>query len=548
MAFNLELHLEETLARLELLNPNAKFLVAYSGGKDSTALLEGLYQLKQKKFPKWEITAGYYWHAWRDTEKDIEVLHKTCQPKNIPWVVLTPNLNIAKTETAAREERYLQLAQLAANLQASAILTAHHLDDDIETLVFRLFRGTGINGLQGIPETREVLSPTGHQVLVARPLLDVPANELMRYVKIQKQIFVDDPTNKDLKHKRNAIRQEIIPAIEKHFPQFRHAFSLLLEDIEIQKELAHLAIEDYWQRLYHPQTDSLDYASLLQLSPELRNTVLRKFLQTHEIECNFARLKSINVFLDGSQRHQLHSCLFSLNAEKFLTIYRNQLSIQKEHKLQIEAVEFTIPAAIEVPAMGMTLSVYEIPIEDRPRNLNFKKLPPYEAYLDLRQYKDKTLTLRLRQAGDLITPLGMSEPVKLKRLLNNRGISRLKRDSIPLITCGNTVLWAVGVEINELVKTKNTPTHYLIFEPIGQETKRRFQRHAPVAALGLSEEELAETGNAESEEETSPFAPNKGPLLLDDEAGPTEFDSEQDGQDLDHEDSEEEMDLLESED
>src|SRR5688572_19290182 len=129
--------------------PRTNLVLVYSGGVVSTALLFFLNDLKQK-LPL-DLIAAYFIHVWRDIPpKDLQMVHQNCIQANTPLVIIQADLNTPKTESAARQARYRQLTHLAHDLHANAVLTAHHADDQIETLLFRILRGTGIDGLSGI--------------------------------------------------------------------------------------------------------------------------------------------------------------------------------------------------------------------------------------------------------------------------------------------------------------------------------------------------------------------------------------------------------------
>jgi tRNA(Ile)-lysidine synthase len=512
----LENTLDAFLSNHQLLKPGrpTTFVVAYSGGKDSAALLGALNQLKATKYPQLSIVAAYYWHAWRPGEHDMEVIHKACQQHKTPWVVLSPNLTLPKTEAAARDDRYDQLGKLALSLGGATILTAHHQDDQLETILFRLCRGTGIDGLKGIPAIRDhaIDAEQGQCVTIARPFLDVPTVDLIRYVKINKIAFHDDVTNLDTSHSRNFLRHEVIPKLDEAFPQFRHALLGITAQVEDYAKLAQVAIQDYWQRLFDAETETLDYGTLLALRPEIRHAVIRRFLEHAGIHPSPSRLGQVNRFLDGIGRSPQPTSLMSLTANRYLTIYRGKVSIEAPKKTGCDPVSFQAPCAFSVPSLGISVYIEAIPIENRPRSINYKALKPTEAYVNLSNFNHKTFTLRTRQDGDRITPLGMSEPMKLKRLLNNRGISRFDRDNIPLITYEQTVLWAIGVEMNEHIKTKNVPTHYIRIEALNKdknsnalpETLMELSRHWPGAESTTPSREEDTNALAVDSTETDP--------------------------------------------
>ncbi|HEY3322012.1 MAG TPA: tRNA lysidine(34) synthetase TilS [Planctomycetota bacterium] len=263
----------------QLIAPCERVLIALSGGPDSVALLHCLLELSRKRDLAFTLTAAHLHHGLRGKAADADqrFCEKLCASLNIPLLcarVDTPKLvkHLKRSrEEAARIARHEFLAQAAAQTQSTCVAVAHHADDRIETLLYRLCRGTGLAGLQGIswtgplrlegqPDVAEWIKwATPHSGLgggaaaewlarpspargegnprVVRPLLACTRAEILEYLKSKRQPFCTDKSNLDTSIPRNAIRNLILPALEERaHPGVRSALWRLAEEAECAAE------------------------------------------------------------------------------------------------------------------------------------------------------------------------------------------------------------------------------------------------------------------------------------------------------------------------
>lgn len=443
----------------------AHFVVAYSGGRDSTALLHSLSQLRQESAIDLTLTAAYYWHPWRPLQEDLKVIHQNAAPLKIQWFMLTPDLTLPKTEAAARQDRYRQLASLACDLKATALLTAHHQDDQIETILFRLFRGTGLEGVTGIPAVRPLASDGGGSISLARPFIGIPRSRINDYIQEYQLLYVEDPTNIDTRFKRNRIRHEILPAIEAAFPQARQSLIRFSDLTAGELEIIERKINAIWRELYDPRLQSMDEVRFGQLARPFQRRIVRKFLDiTCGEEAGYSKIEEIIDFISGKTRDIQAPALFSLSAERFLSMYRNRISIERLSTGGIAPVKFSIPTEISHRELKATLSIVPLTSEQQAKPIDYQKLPAGEIYADLSEFKNQELVLRGRQKGDRIKPLGMDTSIRLKKFFINRSVPRFKRDAVPLLATDSEILWAVGIGLSDKIRVRNRPTHVIRFK------------------------------------------------------------------------------------
>ncbi len=190
-------------------------LIAVSGGADSTALLRLFHHFREKSGLK--LFAAHANHQFRDEESDGDEIfvRELCQTLRIPCV--TKRLEIQKTseglETDARRARYVFLEETAGKLGCRYLATAHHRDDQIETILYRILRGTGVAGLAGMSRYRKL----NDALTLIRPLLSFSRDEILSYLERIGQIWRMDSSNFNEKIFRNRLRQKLIPLLKKEY-------------------------------------------------------------------------------------------------------------------------------------------------------------------------------------------------------------------------------------------------------------------------------------------------------------------------------------------
>lgn len=451
--------------------PPTRLVLAYSGGADSTALLFLLAELQQK-YPL-EVTAAYFNHGWRGTPpEELPLVHQNCLRCGIPLVVIQADKTLPKTEKAAREARYEQLTRLARDLQADAVLTAHHADDQIETLLFRIMRGTGIDGLAGIHKRLTYSVPGVGSVPVLRPLLDTARKKVLEYAQGKQLAYFNDPTNQENRFQRNKIRNQVLPQLVQQFPQVKNSLFRLSLVTEGDLQIIEDSIQSVWGEVYG-RDETGPYLSTLrfnQLGLPYQRRILKRFLAEQDLHADFESIEDILAFIRGDGRKNLDSALKSLeNTEggrsRFMALYKNRLRIiaDPEREPVNVSVAVPIPGHLQVPELDSTF--YAQPWQE-PEKVRISPIRPNDSqqvYVNLAEFADKPLELRTRKPGDKFHPMGMEAPIKLKKFLINRSVPRFTRNGLKVLALGNEVLWVPGLGISQKlkIKDKNTPTHLL---------------------------------------------------------------------------------------
>ncbi|MEB3244710.1 MAG: tRNA lysidine(34) synthetase TilS [Vampirovibrionales bacterium] len=487
------------------LGPSPKLLVAYSGGLDSTVLLHAVSQIANQSETNAEpraqsalqkpligqVSAVLYHHNWRGTPPpELARVLKNTQQFKVSLVVCSPNLNTPHTEKAAREVRYEAFRQLAEQHGASAILTAHHQDDQVETLLMRLLRGTGPDGMAGIRAELSLTGPESKSVTVFRPFLNVPRAALMAYAKQHELFYYEDPTNQDTAYKRNAIRHDVLKTLEAEFPQARQSllkFSALCADDAM---LAADAVQACQSRLLtasglqEPQRE-LPLAAFQQLLPAYQRRVMKHFLDANQVSAGYDKVMRCIAFVMGENRGRREaSGLFSLDTKpeshasaatapeamdsgRYLVIHRGIISIVSPARyqfplpgkpclclpvadaLQASSPQLRVTVGIErLPEDEQAIHKHPVmhaPEEGRQWAFYFNQKCLGEAFEDV--HLTQTFLLRTPRPGDVYKTAGGHQR-KFKRLLAESGMPALNRMALPVLAFHNWVLWAQDLSLS----------------------------------------------------------------------------------------------------
>jgi tRNA(Ile)-lysidine synthase len=235
------------------INDYKSIYVAYSGGIDSTALLYACFLLKQESKIK-KLTAIHINHNLSENAKLWEShCYNICNELDIKLIVKNIKIKTSKDglESAARKARYDIFSNLIK--KDELLLVAHHADDVAETILFRLFRGTGIDGLEGPKKKRSI----GRGTLI-RPLLQFTKKELLEFIDIHNINYIEDESNKESNQDRNFIRNEIMPLINERWNNFEKRIQSTSDIIKDRQEIFNLLFLEKYGSLVSNNSIPLD--------------------------------------------------------------------------------------------------------------------------------------------------------------------------------------------------------------------------------------------------------------------------------------------------
>ena len=405
------------------LGADKKIFIAYSGGLDSKVLLHALATLK-KQNPELQISAIHINHGLSpNADQWAKNCLTTCQKFGIDLIIKKIAVKTAlqkghSLEAVARDLRYAAFTELLND--GDFLLTAHHKDDQAETLLLQLFRGAGPKGLSAMPEKM----PLGKGFLL-RPLLHFSRQELEKYAKQHDLKWHEDESNADLNFDRNYIRHTIMPVIKKRWSGILAPLCRVVEHCAEASELLNdLAAEDYLN-LQGTKPHTLSVKKLLALSLARRSNVLRYWLNILQLPTpSCAKLQNI-----------LHDVLLSrVDAMPLVTW----------HKAEVRRYGDDVYAMPPLQKLPENLIIAWDDVEKPlvlPNNLgslDYKKIVKESGLTKLPTEKN---TIRFRQGGERIKLPNRQGTHSLKNLFQEWQIPPWQRDLIPLVYCNEKLIW-----------------------------------------------------------------------------------------------------------
>ncbi len=403
-------------------------VVGLSGGLDSVVLLHGLVELRAQSKTNFRLRAFHVNHQLQDKSASWQQhCAAICKQWNVDFSSVEIDVSAASgTENAAREARYRAFEE---TLQVGELLLlAHHRDDQMETLLLRLMRGSGSRGLSGIPRTRAL-----KQGSLLRPLLAFDRRDLQHYAEDQQLIWVEDVSNHDQNHDRNYCRHGLLPLIESRWPGYRESWSKVLVLAQESEALLHeLAELDLSTATVDPMS-ILEIDKLTALSEPRRRNLLRHWLKSLGVaEPGWNRLQQLGKeVLQKSTGTQFVGTGFQLRR------YKNSLYVLPLDEFESDNGK---------PAFELNWNPATLPEIALPNNGSLAgsashgcgSLPLHGA----------ELKIRYRRGGESCRLAG--RPTKsLKKILQEVGMEPWWRGRLPLLYQGDRLVCIPGVGVSE---------------------------------------------------------------------------------------------------
>ncbi len=434
-----------------LFSKEARLLVAVSGGADSTALLSLLVRLRTQGFVK-DLVCVHFNHQLRDQAiQDRIFVHNLATTWAVPFVSETQNTRAhaqthhCSVETAGRQWRLERLISLAQAHACTAIATGHHGDDNAETLIHRLSRGTGFRGLCGI---RPVRSHQGMRFI--SPLLVLTRQDILAYLADQQQHWCEDATNQDLIYTRNYIRHVLLPELSRQCPRLR-------------KKLGNLSLRCH--DLYTHRIETCASALLtshVRFSPDSATATLSAIPHASDlvlVELMRQVLTGLGVPLRTVTRHHYqalialirqHTSHVNLPAKVCAVRDRGMIHFLRPSvapKSHPDPVELVIPGATRFGDQCFVSRIIDVSQIDPGQHDN-----RHIEYLDL-QKVTMPLQLRPQIPGDRFVPLGKTHSQKIGKFLSRAHIKGLDRHHAALLCDSEQrILWVCPVRMSELAR------------------------------------------------------------------------------------------------
>lgn len=451
-----EANLLQHIRREVLLSPAERVLVAVSGGPDSTALIVSLSRLRTELGI--ELAVGHLDHRLRPESADEAVfVESLAKDLALPFFARVSDVAaLAKSthrshEEAGRAARYDFLGQVASEKGYGLVATGHHRQDQAETVLLRLIRGSGGRGLKAM-SNRSPFPRAGYEpIQLVRPLLHLPATTLAAYCDSEQTAYLSDPSNERLEYTRNRIRHGVMPLLREINPRADEALTRAAEALGRDDDYMQAAAEAAVHRVVasnEPESGvlRLEPSAFLVEHPAIQARVLRLLVGEQGGSLSASQTaQALAVIKSRKGRIDLPGGLAIEAAAGLLSIGTRR----RRQRLKLPEVPLAIPGTTPVGPWRIEARLTQ------PGKAVGRE--PGEAALDLARLA-KPLTIRSRRPGDRFQPLGMKNEKKLQDFLVDEKASSSQRDLVPLlITADGHIAWVAGYRIAEPYRvTENT--------------------------------------------------------------------------------------------
>lgn len=437
---------EQRINAVRLIQPQDTIIVAVSGGPDSVALLHVLYILSASY--QWKLVIAHFNHMFRRDESDEEArfVQKIASNLKLPSEILQFDVPAFIKETnmnaqaAARLKRYEFLHDVAIKYHAQKIALAHHADDQAETIMMRMIRGTSGSGLSGIPERR-----IEKKVELIRPLLRIYKTEIENFCQENQFNYCVDSSNQKRTYFRNQIRMDVLPFLQSFNRQVNHSLNQLSDILTQEDEYMHIHTLEACKSIVsmhelHAGFSRIKFVQLpVAIQRRLIKWVISQLIMEHDV-LDFQALERIRTAI-----HQTSKTTLQLNVHKHLTFYKEYDDVGFS-KLPCTHQDYSY--IVHIPQQKLTLIEARMIVQcelhnhySQDANHFLSNHPNHAAYFDLEQV-EFPLEIRNRRWGDRIQPSGLVGTKKVKDLFIDNKIPPSLRGKLPLlIDAKGQLLW-----------------------------------------------------------------------------------------------------------
>jgi tRNA(Ile)-lysidine synthase len=436
----------ETICKYDMIRQGDRVVVAVSGGADSVCLLEVLFDLREDLGI--ELVAAHFNHGLRPGEDDAETRFVEALARALDLPLDTERARglsrgSGSLEEKAREARYRFLNQAKQRYSAQKIALGHTLNDQAETFLMRLLRGSGRLGLSGIPPVRGLE--------FVRPLIGLTREEVMAYLSEKSRAYVMDSSNLEDRHLRNRIRLDLMPLLREYQPKILQILGqtadIMREDEAYLTEQAESWVAGNTEKLETGEA-MLPIGPFLDLPGPLRSRAVRQILKTMKGNlrrigrCHIEAVYRIAASNLPQRRVHLPGGVTAAKVYDKVVFADERKEIPKDYCYVVDG-----PGTFKMKDLGWSISLEEMD----PNGRRYGEASRWTAFLDADRMS-YPLIIRNFRAGDRFVPYGMSGHKKVKDFFMERKVPSDLRATIPILAQGNRVVWICGFRIDDRFK------------------------------------------------------------------------------------------------
>ena len=445
-------------------------VLGVSGGPDSLSLLHALHRLSPDL--GLSLHVAHFNHSLRADASDADADFVASQSETLGLPFSTAKEYVRSRakghsrslEEQARDARYDFLARVAAEQNTSGVAVAHTADDQAETVLMHLIRGTGLRGLRSMFPVVETQSFSGLDLKLFRPLLSVSRQQTEDYCRTLPLEPRIDHTNLLPETLRNRIRLELLPMLGEYNPRFSDALLRLADSANLDLSFIESRVAAIWPEAVEEMAGGLSISrrKLSDIHPALRRRVLSQALESvsgSPLDIEGVHVKSLESLLTGDTGSEL-----DLRKGVRASLGYDHLTLTKiptppPTPLPEEERPITVPGETLLPGWKITATVDEATSSEWNAD-------PYSSLFDMDKVSGH-ITVRRRRNGDRFTPFGMSGSKKLQDFLTDAKVPRNHRDFIPIVLSEDKIIWIVGHRPANHAKITTATRHTLriTFEP-----------------------------------------------------------------------------------
>ena len=446
---------KKTLKKYKMLTQGEKVILGVSGGADSIAMLYALNELVDYGL---ELIVAHLNHGIRGDEAkgDAEFVKETAKSLRLTFVYGEVDTLSFKEESqlsledAARTLRYKFFDQVLNKHYATKIATAHTLDDQAETVLMRLLRGSGSRGLSGIP-------PVSNSIV--RPLIDTSRSEIEEYLRSKGVEWVEDSTNESPEFLRNRIRQDLLVELESYNPQIKETLSRTAEILRSEEGFIRREALKHFDDIFSPNKSELigdlKYYrsvekplrfSLLRLTIEKLNTSLKNISSTHIVSADdFLLSETASGEVELPQ-----GTVIVKGYDTFLVTRKSELELEFSYSIQS-------PGKWSFPEFSVSIEYIKTDeLAENDESVAYFDPETVSFPIEVRNFKP----------GDRFSPLGMTTSKKLQDYFTDIKLPKFLRSRVPIFISKDEIMWLGGIRLDNRFKVTDKKKEVLMIKLI----------------------------------------------------------------------------------